>query len=119
MGPSPTPSSNGYRSYIHFLDDCTKFTWLYLLQNKSNAFATFCNFKAQVELQTEYKIKSLQSDWGVEYRSLTNYLQSHSIHHRIFCPGSHQQNGSAERKHKHIVEMGLTLLVKASMPLCY
>jgi hypothetical protein len=31
----------------------------------------------------------------------------------------HQQNGDVERKHHHIVEMGLALLAHASMPLKY
>jgi histone deacetylase 1/2 len=31
----------------------------------------------------------------------------------------HQQNGPAERKHRHIVEVGLSLLAYASMPLKY
>jgi histone deacetylase 1/2 len=33
------------------------------------------------------------------------------------CPHAHQQNGAAERKHRHIVEVGLSLLVHPSMPL--
>jgi hypothetical protein len=35
----------------------------------------------------------------------------------VSCPHAHQQNGSAERKHRHIVEVGLALLANASMPL--
>ena len=31
----------------------------------------------------------------------------------------HQQNGTAERKHRHITTMGLTLLAEAGLPLCY
>jgi len=37
--------------------------------------------------------------------------------HRGSCPHANQQNGTAERKHRHIVEIGLTLLAQASMPL--
>lgn len=88
-GPSPTSSSNRYRYYIHFIDECTKFTWIYMLKNKSEAFKTFCNFKTQVELQLGLKIKSLQSDWGGEYIAFTDFLQSHGIQHRLSCPGSH------------------------------
>jgi histone deacetylase 1/2 len=40
-----------------------------------------------------------------------------SISHHISCPHAHQQNGSVEQKHRHIVEVGLTLLAHASMPL--
>ena len=32
------------------------------------------------------------------------------------CPHTHQQNGVAERKHRHIVETGLALLAHASVP---
>jgi hypothetical protein len=32
-------------------------------------------------------------------------------------PHAHQQNGSAERKHRHVVEVGLSLLYHASMPM--
>jgi histone deacetylase 1/2 len=35
------------------------------------------------------------------------------------CPHAHQQNGAVERKHCHIVEVGLSLLAHASMPLKY
>jgi histone deacetylase 1/2 len=34
----------------------------------------------------------------------------------VSCPHTHQQNGSAERKHCHIVETCLSLLAHASMP---
>lgn len=39
------------------------------------------------------------------------------IAHHVSCPHTHQQNGSAEHKHRHIVEVGLSLLAHASMPL--
>jgi hypothetical protein len=36
---------------------------------------------------------------------------------KLALPPHHQQNGAVERKHRHIVEMGLVFLVHASMPL--
>jgi hypothetical protein len=41
------------------------------------------------------------------------------ISHLVSYPHVHQQNGPAERKHRHIVEVGLSLLAYASMPLKY
>jgi hypothetical protein len=40
------------------------------------------------------------------------------IFHLVSCPHAHQQNGP-ERKHRHILEVGLSLLAYASMPLKY
>lgn len=37
--------------------------------------------------------------------------------HRFTCPYTSHQNGAVERKHRHITEMGLTLLSHASLPL--
>jgi hypothetical protein len=39
------------------------------------------------------------------------------ITHHVSCPHTHQQNGSAECKHRHIVETGLALLAHAHIPL--
>lgn len=33
------------------------------------------------------------------------------------CPHTHHQNGVVERKHRHVVDLGLTLLSHASLPL--
>jgi hypothetical protein len=38
------------------------------------------------------------------------------ITHRVSCPHTHQQNGLAKRKHRHIVETRLALLAHAFMP---
>jgi histone deacetylase 1/2 len=37
----------------------------------------------------------------------------------VSCTHANQQNGPAEHKHIHIVEIGLSLLAYASMPLKY
>jgi histone deacetylase 1/2 len=37
------------------------------------------------------------------------------IFHRRTCPHTSQQNGTAERKHRHIVDMGLTLLAQSGL----
>lgn len=70
-----------------------------------------------MERQFNRKILAIQTDWGGEYRSLNSFFQRIGISHHVSCPHAHQQNGSAERKHRHIVEVGLTLLAHVSMPL--
>jgi histone deacetylase 1/2 len=78
----------------------------------------FCEFQLHVEHLLDAKIKCVQSDWGGEYQKMHNtFFRSLGIAHRVSCPHAHQQNGSAERKHRHIVENGLALLAHAHMPL--
>jgi hypothetical protein len=43
-GPASTLSTSGARYYISFLDDATKFLWLFPLKLKSDAYQTFLSF---------------------------------------------------------------------------
>jgi hypothetical protein len=54
---------------------------------------------------------------GGGYEKLNSFFTKIGISHQVSCPHAHQQNGSTERKHRHIIEVGLSLLVGASMPL--
>ena len=112
-------SVGGNKYYVTFVDDYSKFTWIYLLKNKSDVFSRFNDFQNHVERLFDKKILALQSDWGGEYQKLSSFFQRVGIEHHVSCPHAHQQNGSAERKHRHIVEVGLTLLAHAHMPLKY
>jgi len=115
-GPAPTSvGKNSY--YVSFIDDFSKFTWIYFLRHKSKVFQKFHEFQAMVERQFDRKILAMQTDWGGEYQKPNAFFQCIGISHHVSCPYAHQQNGSAERKHRHIVEVGLSLLAHASMPL--
>ena len=114
----PVPESVGRHTfYVSFIDDFSRYTWIYLLKNKSVVFQVFLNFQNFVERKFDRKIPTMQTDWGREYEKLNSFFQKIGIAHRVSCPYAHQQNGLAERKHRHIVEVGLALLANASMPL--
>ena len=115
-GPAPI-SVGRHAYYVSFIDDYSKYTWIYLLKHKSQVFQVFHNFQSLVERKFGRKILSVQSDWGGEYEKFNSFFQRIGISHHVSCPHAHQQNGSAERKHRHIVEVGLALLANASMPL--
>jgi IS30 family transposase len=56
-------------------------------------------------------------DWGGEYQNIHDFFSKVGISHRVSCPYAHQQIGSVERKHHHIVEVGVSLLAHSSMSL--
>jgi histone deacetylase 1/2 len=115
-GPAPT-SVGRFSYYVSFIDAHTKYTWIYLMCQKSDVFTVFRGFQALVERKFDKKIFSMQTDWGGEYERLNSFFQRVSIAHCVSCPHANQQNGAAERKHRHIVDVGLALLANASMPL--
>lgn len=59
-GPMIVASLNGYLYYVLFIDDHSQKNWIYFLKNKDGALGKFQEFKAQVENQTERKIKVLR-----------------------------------------------------------
>jgi histone deacetylase 1/2 len=117
-GPA-VASSGGFKYYVSFVDDYSRFCWIYLLKHKSDVEQVFYAFQAHVERLLNTKIKAFQSDWGGEYHRLHRYFQRTGISHRVSCPHTSQQNGVVERKHRHLVETGLALLAHSSLPLRY
>jgi len=100
----PAPTSVGRHGYcVSFVDDYSKFTWIYLLHHKSKVFRCFHDFQNMVERQFNRKIRAVQTHLGGEYQSLNSFFTRIGISHHVSCPHAHQQNGSAEHKHRHIV----------------
>lgn len=120
-GPSPVISNQGFRFYAIFIDEYTRFSWLYPLKQKSEFYSVFVAFKKLVENQHSLKIKQFQSDGGGEFVNLQmkKLLVDSGIEHRISCPYSPQQNGMAERKHRHVIELSLSMMFHAHIPLQY
>ena len=48
-GPMPTPSANGNKYFMTFVDDYSRMCWIYCLKTKSEAFQTFKDFHALIE----------------------------------------------------------------------
>jgi hypothetical protein len=116
---SPIFSTNGFKYYVIFIDHFTKYIWFYPLKNKSDVKEVFIKFKAIVEKHFNSTIKTLYSDNGGEYISLTDFLSTNGISHLTTPPHTPEHNGYSERRHLHIVETGLALLTHASLPLSY
>lgn len=102
-----------------FVDDHSRFTWLYPLEKKSEIFICFLKFQKLVENQFGRKIKIFQCDGGGEFSSnaFLGHIQSCGSELHVLCPGTPEQNGVAEQKHWHIVETRLTMLFRVNMPL--
>jgi hypothetical protein len=100
---------------VSFIDNFNKFTWIYLLCRKSEVFQFFKEFQCLVERIFNWKIIMVQTYWGGEYERLNSFFRTIGISHHVSCPYAHQQNGVAERKHRHIVEMACVPMLTNKM----
>ncbi|CAL9021646.1 unnamed protein product, partial [Prunus brigantina] len=115
---SPVNSSFGYRYYVLFTDDFSRYSWLYPMHRKNEVFSHFQTFLAMVKNQFHTTVQILQSDNGTEYvnNAFSDLCSQLGIHQRFSCPHTPQQNGLAERKHRHIATMIRTLLTTSQTP---
>ena len=58
------PTRGGKKYFITFIDDCTRYCYVYLLNSKDEAMNMFLTYKAEVENQLNKNIKILKSDRG-------------------------------------------------------
>jgi hypothetical protein len=83
----PTCVSVGKNQYyVSFIDDFSKFTWIYLLKQKSEIFQRFREFQNLVERLFDRRILAVQTDWGGEYQKLNSFFQQTGISHHMSCP---------------------------------
>ena len=53
------------------------------------------------------------------FKVFQDYLSTNGIVHKVSCPYTQEQNEVVDRKHRHIVENGLSLSANAFVPLKY
>ena len=93
-----------------------------LHEGKERSVQHFKHFKNMVEKETGMQIKCLRSDGGGEYFSneFSRFLDDEQgIKRQFTCRYTPQQNGVAERKNRHIVEIAREILNEKEMPEYY
>ena len=107
----------GKKYFITFIDDCTRYYYIYILRSKDEAIEAFKNYKNEVANQLGCKIKSIRSDRGGGYVAPFEELSNASgIIHQTTVPYSPQSNGVAERKNRTLKEMMNVLLLSSGLP---
>ncbi|TYK24437.1 reverse transcriptase [Cucumis melo var. makuwa] len=117
-GPSKVTTSSEKRWFVTFIDNHTRLTWVYLITDKSEVLSIFQNFYHTIKTQFHTKIAILRSDNGREFQNhnLSEFLASKGIVHQTSYAYTPQQNGVAERKNRHLVEVARSLMLSTSLP---
>lgn len=109
------PSLTGAQFFLTIVDDYSRGTWVYLMKHKSETCSLLVSFVHLVETQFNKRVKVIRSDNGPEF-SMTQFYASKGIEHQTTCVNNPQQNGVAERKHRHLLNVGCALLFQANLP---
>jgi len=117
-GPVKVTTHQGYRYWVSFIDDFSRFKAIYLLKRKSETFIAFKQFKAWAENITGQRIGSLRDDKGGEYMSkdFEAFCIDHGIQRQHTVRNRPQQNGVAERANRTIEEGVISMLYESGMP---
>ena len=113
--------------FITFIDDYSRYMYVYLLHNKYEILDAFKVFKAEVENQYGKQKQKVRSDRGGEYYGrytengqapgpFAKFLQKHEIVAQHTMPGSSDQNGVAERRNRTLVDMVQSMLSNSNIP---
>ncbi|KAG8472686.1 hypothetical protein CXB51_034612 [Gossypium anomalum] len=117
-GPSRVKNADNCKWFITFIDDHSRITWTYLLKDKSETASVFVQFYNMVLTQFGSKIQLFKSDNGSEFfaRSLGDFFKEKGIVQISSCVGTPQQNGIAEGKNRHLLEVTRSLLFTTNVP---
>lgn len=118
FGPVKQTSISGMRYMVTFIDDYSRYVWVFFMKEKSDTFTKFQEFKTTVERDVRMKILCLRSDNGGEYTSneFEQFLHESKIRHQFTCANTPQQNGVAERKNRHLAEICRSMLHAKNVP---
>ena len=123
----PDMDENGPKYFITFIDDYSRYIYLYLLHSKDEALGAFKVFKAEVENQCGKHIKIVRSDRGGEYygkytengqspSAFAKFLQENGIVAQNTMSGSSDQNGVAERRNRTLMDMVRSMRSNTKLP---
>ncbi|XP_019231186.1 PREDICTED: uncharacterized protein LOC109212029 [Nicotiana attenuata] len=118
-GPYKTPTYDGNKFFLTVVDDFSRMTWVFLLKQKSEVRVLLQQFLVLVKTQFDKIIRVIRTDNGTEFINsvCSEMFKKLGIIHQTSCAYTPQQNGVAERKHRHILEITRAIRFQAKIPI--
>ena len=104
MGPVRVQSLGGMKYILVVMDDFTKYTWVVLLKDKSEATDNMIHLCKKLQVEKNILIAWIRSDHGREFENskLISFCNDQGTKQEFFAPKTPQQNGVVERKNRVI-----------------
>ena len=110
-----------YCYFLTFLDDLSRYGYIYLMKHKSKTFEKFKEFQSEVENHRKKKIKFLRSDRGGKYLSYEFglHLKQCGIVLQLTPPRTPQRNDVSERRNRTLLDMVRSMISLTDLPLSF
>ena len=120
-GPMNVKARNGAVYFLTFIDDFSRYGYVYILSHRHEALDVFKRFVAEVETKLERRVKTLQTDRGREYRSemFKGYCEEKGITRHLTIPYTPHQNGVAKRRNRTLLDMVRSMMAQANLPISF
>ena len=117
-GPSPISTPSGSRYFVIFVDDFSRYTWIYLFKNRFELYQIYHYFTKMIETRFSKPIKVFRSNNAQEYKAheFTSILHQFGTVPHSYCAGTSQQNGRAKHILRHILDVIRATTIAASTP---
>lgn len=111
-GPITPVTLGGNKYFLLLVDDLSRWMWVYMIKEKSDALSTFNKYRALVEKASGHNIKILRTDCGGEFlsRNFTDLREDKGIEWHLTAPYTLQQNGVVERRNRTMMSTVRSLL---------
>jgi transposase InsO family protein len=112
FGPIAYISIGGNKYDLVIVDDYSRFTWVFFLQDKSETQEVLKKFLRRAQNKFDAKVKKIRSNNDTEFKNtqVEDFLDEEDIKHEFLTPYTPQQNRVAKRKNHTLIEMGRTML---------
>ena len=89
-GPSLVSSIGRSRYFVVFVDDYSRYSWIFHMKHRSELLQVYSNFAKIVETQFSKRINFFRSDNALEYTqyAFQAVLHSYGTVHHLTCPGT-------------------------------
>ncbi|CAM8990208.1 unnamed protein product [Rhodiola kirilowii] len=116
-GPAQVSTIGGRNYFLSLVDHFSRKVWVFLLKTKDETFDKFKHWKALVENQSGCSVKCLRTDNGLEFCNglFNKFCEEHGIDRHLTIPGTPQQNGTAERMNRTLLEKARCMLISSGI----
>jgi transposase InsO family protein len=112
IGPVAYISIGGNKYRLVIIDDYSRFTWVFFLQDKSETQEVLKKFLRRAQNEFDAKVKKIRSDNDTKFKNtqVKDFLDEEGIKHEFSASYTPQQNGVVETKNRTLIEMVRTML---------